>query len=91
MGTALRAELARLAGTREDIREVRGAGLYVGGVEVDGRDTARRLVNAMRERRVLISVCGGARQRAQDQAADGVLLADVDRFCTEFEAVLAQL
>lgn len=90
VGTALRAELARLAGTREDIREVRGAGLYV-GVEVDGRDTARRLVNAMRERRVLISVCGAHGNVLKIRPPMVFSLADVDRFCTEFEAVLAQL
>ncbi|MGJ6126568.1 aspartate aminotransferase family protein [Mycolicibacterium sp. Y3] len=90
VGTALREELARLAGTREEIREVRGAGLYV-GVEVDGRDTARRLVNAMRERRVLISVCGAHGDVLKIRPPMVFSLADVDRFCTEFEAVLAQL
>ena len=60
---ALRSRLASIDDPR--LGDVRGAGLYV-GVEVvtdpdsrkPDRAEARRLVNALRDRRVLISVCG---------------------------------
>ncbi len=63
VGDALRTRLAAIDDPR--LGDVRGAGLYV-GVEVVGdpltkapdRDGARRLVNALRERHVLVSVCG---------------------------------
>jgi 4-aminobutyrate aminotransferase-like enzyme len=63
VGDALRTGLASIDDHR--LGDVRGAGLYI-GVEVvadpesrvPDRAEARRLVNALRERRVLISVCG---------------------------------
>lgn len=88
VGTALRAELARLGDAHELIRVVRGAGLYI-GVEVDSRDDARHLVNAMRERRVLISVCGAHGNVLKIRPPLVFSMADVDRFCTEFEGALS--
>lgn len=64
-GTYLRDGLAALAGTAPSIGDVRGAGLYIGVELVQGkqsrapdRDAAERLVNAMRERNVLIGTAG---------------------------------
>ncbi|OBK79287.1 aspartate aminotransferase family protein [Mycobacterium sp. 1274761.0] len=63
VGDALRAELSAIDDPR--LGDVRGAGLYI-GVEIvrdpktkePDRAEARRLVNALRQRHVLISVCG---------------------------------
>ncbi|MGH3580789.1 MAG: aspartate aminotransferase family protein [Mycobacterium sp.] len=88
VGSALRSELTRLAAGSEVVVEVRGAGLYI-GVEVDDRDTARHLVNAMRERRVLISVCGAHGNVLKIRPPLVFSMADVDRLCGEFAAVLA--
>jgi 4-aminobutyrate aminotransferase-like enzyme len=90
VGGALRAALARLGDGHPAIREVRGAGLYI-GVEVDARETAKHMVNAMRERRVLISVCGADSNVLKIRPPLVFSMADVDRFCTEFEGVLHQL
>ena len=62
-GGELRAELSAIARRHPRLGDVRGAGLYVGVeivTETGGADRAgaRALVNAMRERRVLLSVCG---------------------------------
>ena len=75
VGGALRAELAAIDDPR--LGDVRGAGLYI-GVEVvtDRRGTRPRgrpwIVNALRERRVLISVCG----------RDGNVLKSGRRWCS---------
>ncbi|MED5811054.1 aspartate aminotransferase family protein [Mycolicibacterium sp. 050232] len=98
VGGALREELTRVAAANPRLGDVRGAGLYV-GVEMvtdpeqktPDRTGAHDLVNAMRDRKVLISVCG----------ADGNVLkirpplvfsdSDVDWFCTEFAGAVAAL
>ena len=93
VGAALRTELSRIAEDNPRIGEVRGAGLYV-GVEMvhDGeaqtpdREGARALVNAMRERHVLISVCGHDGNVLKIRPPLVFSLSDVDWFCTEFEA-----
>jgi 4-aminobutyrate aminotransferase-like enzyme len=64
-GTYLRDGLAAVGKTHPAIGDVRGAGLYI-GVELvrdretraPARDTAERIVNAMRERNVLIGTAG---------------------------------
>jgi 4-aminobutyrate aminotransferase-like enzyme len=90
VGGALRTALTRLGDGHPTIREVRGAGLYI-GVEVDSQATAKRMVNAMRERRVLISVCGADSNVLKIRPPLVFSMADMDRFCTEFEEVLRQL
>ena len=91
VGGRLRTELSSLAHPR--IGEVRGAGLYV-GVEVltdDGapdRAGALALVNAMRERQVLISVCGTEGNVLKVRPPLVFSHSDVDWFCTEFSAAL---
>ncbi|GAS97797.1 aminotransferase class III [Mycolicibacterium canariasense] len=90
VGGALRVALTRLGDGHPVVREVRGAGLYI-GVEVDSAGTAKHMVNAMRERRVLISVCGADSNVLKIRPPLVFSMADVDRFCTEFEGVLRQL
>ncbi|MBL8542867.1 MAG: aspartate aminotransferase family protein [Hyphomonadaceae bacterium] len=54
VGRAMRAEIGALGGA---IKEVRGAGLFI-GVEMADAESAASVVNGMRERRVLISATG---------------------------------
>jgi len=94
VGTQLRTELAGLGAEHPRIGDVRGTGLYV-GVEVisetgaPDRAGARALVNAMRERRVLISVCGRDGNVLKIRPPLVFSSSDVDWFCTEFAAVLS--
>ncbi len=92
-GTQLRGELARLGADHPRIGDVRGTGLYVGVEVIDDtgapdRAGARTLVNAMRERRVLISVCGRDGNVLKIRPPLVFSDTDVDWFCTEFAAVL---
>ncbi|MGX9788598.1 aspartate aminotransferase family protein [Mycobacterium sp. MMS18-G62] len=96
VGAELRTEMSRIADADPRIGDVRGAGLYV-GVEVvsdheaktPDRAGARKFVNALRERHVLISVCGHDGNVLKIRPPLMFSSADVDWFCTEFEAVLA--
>jgi 4-aminobutyrate aminotransferase-like enzyme len=94
VGSQLRTELARLGADHPRIGDVRGTGLYVGVEVIDetgapDRTGARALVNAMRERRVLISVCGRDGNVLKIRPPLVFSSTDVDWFCTEFAAVLA--
>lgn len=67
VGSQLRAGLRELAATRHRVGEIRGAGLYVGAEIVTDpesktpdSDAALAIVNGLRDRHVLISVCGPA-------------------------------
>jgi 4-aminobutyrate aminotransferase-like enzyme len=95
VGTRLRTELSRITEDDPRVGDVRGAGLYIGVEVVSDRDTktpdragARRLVNALRERHVLISVCGHDGNVLKIRPPLVFSSADVDWFCTEFEAAL---
>ncbi len=94
VGGELRAELAGIADRHPRLGDVRGAGLYV-GVEIvtdtgaPDRAGARTLVNAMRERRVLLSVCGRDGNVLKIRPPLVFSPSDVDWFCTEFDAVLS--
>jgi 4-aminobutyrate aminotransferase-like enzyme len=95
VGTALRAELAGITEGHPRIGDVRGAGLYIGVEVVTDRATktadragARRLVNALRERHVLISVCGHDGNVLKIRPPRVFSMSDVEWFCTEFEAAL---
>jgi 4-aminobutyrate aminotransferase-like enzyme len=93
VGEALRAKLASIDDHR--IGDVRGAGLYV-GVEVvadpesriPDRAQARRLVNALRERQVLISVCGHDGNVLKIRPPLVFSLTDVDWFHSAFTDAL---
>ncbi|MDV3129447.1 aspartate aminotransferase family protein [Mycobacterium sp. 21AC1] len=98
IGGALREEISRLVAEHPRIGEVRGSGLYLGVEVVTDRHTAspdragaHHLVNAMRERRVLISVCGSHGNVLKVRPPMVFSMADVDWFCTEFAAALADL
>lgn len=56
-GARLQEGLRTLAGQFPEIRDVRGAGLFI-GVQVDSRDLAARLVNGLRREGVLIGAAG---------------------------------
>ncbi|MEH3131748.1 MAG: aspartate aminotransferase family protein [Mycolicibacterium neoaurum] len=88
VGETLYSAVAALADPR--ITAVRGAGLYV-GVELVDRETARRVVNGMRERRVLISVCGAGGNVLKIRPPMVFSPADVDWLVAELEQVLASL
>ena len=92
----LRTELSRIAEDDPRLGDVRGAGLYVGVEVVSDADAktpdragARALVNAMRERQVLISVCGHDGNVLKIRPPLVFSMADVDWFCSEFTAALA--
>jgi 4-aminobutyrate aminotransferase-like enzyme len=96
VGAALRTELTRIAENHPQVGDVRGAGLYI-GVEIVGdtetktpdRAGAKALVNAMRERHVLISVCGHDGNVLKIRPPLVFSSSDVDWFCSEFTAALA--
>ncbi|MDH6198092.1 4-aminobutyrate aminotransferase-like enzyme [Mycobacterium frederiksbergense] len=105
VGTALRDELTRLAAEHPRIGDVRGAGLYL-GVEIvaaharstngtaharPDRAAAHDLVNAMRDRRVLISVCGTGGNVLKIRPPLVFSMSDLDWFCTEFADALRQV
>jgi 4-aminobutyrate aminotransferase-like enzyme len=93
VGTMLRSELAALARDHPRIGDVRGAGLYL-GVEMitatgeSDRAGAKAVVNAMREQRVLISVCGRDGNVLKVRPPLVFSESDVDWFCTAFTEVL---
>ena len=93
VGRMLRDELNVVTRTHPRIGEVRGTGLYI-GIEVitdsgqPDRAAAKTLVNAMRERRVLISVCGHDGSVLKIRPPLVFSRSDVDWFCTEFAAAL---
>jgi 4-aminobutyrate aminotransferase-like enzyme len=96
VGAALRAELSRIAKDHLRIGDVRGTGLYIGIEVVSDADAktpdragAKALVNAMRERHVLISVCGHDGNVLKIRPPLVFSMSDVDWFCSEFTAALA--
>lgn len=96
VGTALLSELARIAENHPRLGDVRGAGLYIGVEIVSDPDAktpdragAKALVNALRERRVLVSVCGHDGNVLKIRPPLVFSSSDVDWFCSEFTAALA--
>ncbi|CAN5173463.1 aminotransferase class III-fold pyridoxal phosphate-dependent enzyme [soil metagenome] len=97
VGAALRRELSAIAAHHPRVGDVRGAGLYIGVEMVTDPQTkapdragARWLVNALRERRVLLSVCGHDGSVLKIRPPLVFSMSDVDWFCTEFAAVLGE-
>lgn len=97
VGAALRRELSDIAAHHPGVGDVRGAGLYIGlemvtdpQTKVPDRAGARWLVNALRERRVLLSVCGHDGSVLKIRPPLVFSMSDVDWFCTEFAAVLGE-
>lgn len=96
VGGNLRAEVDALSADHPRIGQVRGAGLYIGVEVLDAagrpdRSAARWIVNAMRERRVLISVCGREGNVLKIRPPLVFSMSDVDRFIAELGEVLASL
>jgi 4-aminobutyrate aminotransferase-like enzyme len=96
VGAALRTELSRIARDHPLLGDVRGTGLYIGIEVVSDADAktpdragAKALVNAMRERQVLISVCGHDGNVLKIRPPLVFSMSDVDWFCSEFTASLA--
>lgn len=96
VGATLRRELSQIAVNHPGVGDVRGAGLYIGVEMVTDPETkepdragARRIANALRERRVLLSVCGHDGNVLKIRPPLVFSMSDVDWFCTEFAAVLA--
>ncbi|CAA0101554.1 Isoleucine 2-epimerase [Mycolicibacterium vanbaalenii] len=95
VGAVLRGELAGIGDPR--LGDVRGAGLYI-GVEIVSDPRARTpdraeaisLVNALRERRVLISVCGTQGHVLKIRPPLVFSQNDVDWFCSAFADALAR-
>jgi 4-aminobutyrate aminotransferase-like enzyme len=95
VGAALRTELSRIADGHPQIGDVRGTGLYIGVEVVSDADAkapdrvgAKALVNALRERHVLISVCGHHGNVLKIRPPLVFSMTDVDWFCSEFAAAL---
>lgn len=98
VGDQLRAELRALAKDYPFVGDVRGAGLYT-GVEIvadpdtkeHDRGTAQRIVDMMRDNRVLISVCGGHGNILKVRPPLVFSMSDLDWFMTVFSAVVKEL
>jgi 4-aminobutyrate aminotransferase-like enzyme len=92
VGRYLRAGIAKLGGP---IGAVRGAGLYIGAdLVVDGAPApalAARVVNALRERRVLISATGPAANTLKIRPPLPFARGDADRFLAALQAVLDEV
>ncbi|OHT80075.1 aspartate aminotransferase family protein [Mycobacteroides saopaulense] len=98
VGAMLRTELRSLASRHVRLGDIRGTGLYTGvevvvdpGSRTPDRAGALHIVNALRDRRVLISVCGQDGNVLKIRPPLAFSRTDVDWFCTEFEAVLKSI
>ena len=96
VGAKLRTELSRITHDDPRIGDVRGTGLYIGVEVIGDRDAktpdragARNLVNALRDRHVLISVCGHDGNVLKIRPPLVFSMADADWFCSEFTGALA--
>ncbi|ORA62018.1 aspartate aminotransferase family protein [Mycobacteroides franklinii] len=95
VGALLRTELRSLASRHVRLGDIRGTGLYT-GVEVVADPAARtpdragalHIVNELRNRRVLISVCGQDGNVLKVRPPLVFSRSDVDWFCTELDDVL---
>ena len=93
VGDTLRSRLSAIDDPQ--VGDVRGAGLYI-GVEIvsdpqtkePDRAAARRLVNALRDRRVLVSVCGHDGNVLKIRPPLVFSMADVDWFISAFRDAL---
>lgn len=79
-----------LAGLRglDTFTEVRGAGLFI-GAQLESEKRAVDAVNALRERRVLLSASGPANDTLKIRPPLPFSIADADRLLTELDTVLS--
>lgn len=95
VGTYFREQLAAVRRAHPIIDDVRGDGLFI-GVELAGSDALEqagagaRIVNALRQRRILTSVCGPHGNVLKLRPPLVFTRADVDRFIEAFDAVLTE-
>ncbi len=90
-GAMLGAALNDLRQRHDVMSDVRGAGLFYGVDIAGGGAPALRIVNGLRERRVLISATGVNGDVLKIRPPLGFSPANVDQFATTLEAVLADL
>ncbi|TEA02608.1 aspartate aminotransferase family protein [Mycobacteroides salmoniphilum] len=95
VGALLCTELRSMASRHVELGDIRSIGLYTGieivvdpGSRTPDRAGALRIVNALRNRRVLVSVCGQDGNVLKVRPPLVFSRSDVDWFCTEFEDVL---
>jgi 4-aminobutyrate aminotransferase-like enzyme len=98
VGTELRSELGALARQYPFLGDVRGAGLYTAveivtdpDTKVHDRAQAQRIVDAMRDNHVLISVCGGQGNVLKIRPPLVFSLSDLDWFMTALATVVKEL
>ncbi|MGW7291886.1 aspartate aminotransferase family protein [Streptomyces xiamenensis] len=96
VGAALRRAIAEASATSPYVADVRGAGLFIGVEMVDragepSRDIARRVVNGLRDRQVLISAVGRWGQVLKVRPPLVFTPQDVTAFVTAYRAVLDEL
>lgn len=98
VGDELRAEVRALIAQHSFLGDVRGSGLYT-GIEIvtdpqskahDGA-RAQRIVDAMRDNHVLISVCGGYGNILKVRPPLVFSMSDLDWFMTVFTTVLKEV
>ena len=98
IGAQLRVALTAAGEHAAFVGDVRGAGLYTGVEIVRDRDSkapdgaqAQRIVDAMRDRHVLLSVCGGSGNVLKIRPPLVFSGSDLDWLVTEFAAVVKEL
>lgn len=98
MGQVIQDGLSALAQRYEGLGDVRGAGLYIGVELVTDRasrnpdaQTATRIVNMLRDRRVLISATGPAANVLKIRPPLVFSQADCDWLLSDIEAVLVEI
>ena len=86
-GAYLQKGLRALAGRRPQIREVRGAGLFV-GVQLDSRELAARAVNDLRREGVLIGSAGRNADVLKIRPPLTIVKSEIDLLVAALERVL---
>ena len=87
VGERLLNGLRTLQQSHELIREIRGSGMFL-GVELPDEKNARRIVNAMRDRLILIGTDGPLHNVLKIRPPMPFSTSDADRFLTTLENVL---
>jgi 4-aminobutyrate aminotransferase-like enzyme len=97
VGTRLMAGIGEIAASHDTVRDVRGAGLYVGvdlvreGTSEPDAERALRVVNGLRDRHVLISATGLDQHTLKIRPPLVFAADDADRLVTELDVVLRDL
>lgn len=90
VGEQLLAGLRTLQQNHELIRDIRGSGMFL-GVELPDGKTARRIVNAMRERAILIGSDGPLHNVLKIRPPMPFSAADADHFLTTLETQITRI